>query len=131
MLPSMGGFILNQSVSRERIVKIPATVLAAILIVLTTSFEIWAEQPERLYGIATNAEAKTVSIVVSSTGCTDKSYFSFAVEGDVLIFKRLKRDSCKAMPARETITYALEELGIKPASSFRIGNPVSLTDHLF
>jgi hypothetical protein len=69
--------------------------------------------------------------MVSSTGCTDKSYFSFALEGDVLIFKRIKRDTCKAMPRRDTITYSLDELGIKPESSFRIGNPITLTKHVF
>ncbi len=90
-----------------------------------------AEKSDILYGIAMDAEAKTVSIVVASSGCTDKSYFNFTLEGDVLFFKRIKRDACKAMPRREVLTYTLKELGIRPDSEFRIGNPISLTEHVF
>ncbi|MEN6438082.1 MAG: hypothetical protein ABFD97_05825 [Syntrophobacter sp.] len=111
--------------------KVIALIVTAILLALATPFQARAQQPERIYGFEANAEAKTISIVVSSTGCTDKSYFSFAVEGDILTFKRVKRDSCKAMPSRETIRYTLDELGIKPESSFRIGNPISLTERIF
>jgi len=109
--------------------------IAFLLAVISIAFALpciaWAEQAESIFGLAVDAEAKTVSIVVSSSGCTDKSYFSFALEGDVLIFKRIKRDACKAMPSRQAVTYSLEELGIKPESSFRIGNPITLTEHVF
>ena len=91
----------------------------------------WAEETEPIFGIATDTEKKTLSIVVKSTGCTDKSYFSFSLEGDVLTFKRIKRDTCKAMPSREAVTYSLEELGIKPQKPFRLGNPISYSEHLF
>ena len=89
-----------------------------------------AQQAEPILGLATDAEAKTVSIMVSSSGCTDKSYFSFALEGDVLTFKRIKRDACKAMPCRHTVTYSFEELGINPESAFRIGNPLCLSENV-
>jgi hypothetical protein len=91
----------------------------------------WADEAESIFGIATNAEKKTLSIEVLSSGCTDKSYFSFALEGGVLTFKRIKRDACKAMPSRHAITYSLEELGIKPQKPFRLGNPISYSEHLF
>lgn len=91
----------------------------------------WADETESIFGIATDAEKKTLSIVVKSTGCTDKGYFSFALEGDVLTFKRIKRDDCKAMPRREAVTYSLEELGIKPQKPFRLGNPISYSERLF
>ncbi len=76
-------------------------------------------------------EAKTVSIDVSSTGCTDKSYFSAALDGDVLTFKRIRRDACKAMPRRQTIVYTIAELGLKPNASFRLGNPLVISDKFF
>lgn len=105
--------------------------LAVVFIALALSSKVQAEQAEPLFGVVTNAKAKTVEIVVSSSGCTDKSYFSFGLEGNVLTFKRIRRDACKAMPRPHGITYSLEELGIKPGSSFRLGNPISLTEDLF
>lgn len=86
---------------------------------------------EPIFGIVTDAKAKTLSIIIDSSGCTDKSYFSFSLEGDVLTFKRIMRDACKAMPSRESLTYSLEELGIEPESPFRLGNTISFTGKLF
>ncbi len=111
--------------------KIAMLLFAAVMVSFTPASGVPAVGAEPLYGVATDARAKTVSIIVASSGCTDKSYFSFALEGDALVFKRIKRDSCKAMPERKAITYSLEELGIKPESAFRIGNPISLTGNLF
>jgi hypothetical protein len=111
--------------------KTTAFLLACIFIAFALPCQAGAEQVESLFGLATDAEAKTVSIMVSSSGCTDKGYFSFALEGDVLIFKRIRRDACKAVPGRHAITYSLEELGIKPDSAFRIGNPITLTENVF
>jgi hypothetical protein len=105
--------------------------IVAILIFFSLASDVHAEGTELLYGLATDVEAKTVSIIIASSGCTDKSYFSFALDGDVLLFKRIRRDACKAMPMRQAITYSLEELGIRPESNFRIGNPISLTENLF
>lgn len=105
--------------------------LVVVAIFLAPVREVRADGDEPLYGIATDADAGKVSIVVASTGCTDKSYFSFSLEGDVLLFKRIKRDPCKAMPRRETLDYSLKELGIKAETPFRIGNPISLTERIF
>ncbi len=105
--------------------------LAVAAVFFVQAGEVRAEGAEPLYGIATDADAGKVSIVVASTGCTDKSYFSFSLEGDVLLFKRIKRDPCKAMPRREMLDYSLKELGIKADTPFRIGNPISLTERIF
>jgi hypothetical protein len=108
-----------------------AILLAGISIAFALTCRAGAEQAEPLFGLTADAGAKTVSIVVSSSGCTDKSYFSFTLEGDVLIFRRIRRDACKAMPGRQAITYSIEELGIKADSAFRIGNPITLTENVF
>ena len=88
-------------------------------------------QTEPLFGIAADAEKKTLSIVVKSSGCTGKGDFSFAMKGDVLTFKRIRRDDCKAMPQRHTIIYSVEELGIDSREPFRLGNPISYSERLF
>lgn len=101
------------------------------LIAISGAMSALAQQPEPIYGISTDATEKTLTVIVKSTGCTDKSYFSFSMEGDLLTFKRIRRDACKAMPMRHPITYSLEELGIVPQKPFRLGNPISYVQHLF
>jgi hypothetical protein len=105
-----------------------AVAVLGILVLFSTAH---AEETETLLGVAVNPEAKTITIDVSSSGCTDKGYFTFALENDVLIFKRIKRDACKAMPHRTTITYSLAEIGIKSGSSLRIGNAITFSEKLF
>jgi hypothetical protein len=107
--------------------------IIAVLLIFSSIFltmPALADQTEPLFGIVTDTEKKTLSIWVESSGCTDKSYFTFTLEDDVLTFKRIKRDACKAMPMRHAITYSLEELGIKPQKLFRLGNPISYSEHL-
>ncbi len=108
-------------------------IVAMLLAVVTISAAMpaQAQQVEPIYGISTDAKAKTLTVVFVSTGCSDKSYFSFGLENDVLTFKRLQRDACKAMPMRHPITYSLEELGIDPQKPFRIGNPIVYSQYLF
>lgn len=105
-------------------------VLLALAVVLFSQSAL-AGGIEPVFGIATDAGRKTLSIEVASSGCTDKGYFSFVLEDGVLTFTRIKRDSCKAMPERCTIVYSLDELGIDPQESFRLGNPISYSNHLY
>lgn len=108
--------------------------ITAILIALVSIFitgPALAQQPEPIYGVSTDAGGKTLTVVFSSTGCSDKSYFSFSFENDVLTFRRVMPDACKAMPMRHPITYSLEELGIDPQKPFRLGNPISYSRYLF
>lgn len=107
-----------------------------ILFVLFFLAVVWvcmshASGPDALFGIKVDPAAKTVAVEVSSTGCTDKSYFSASLDGDVLTFKRIRRDACKAMPRPHTLVYTFSELGIKPNSSFRLGNFIACSDHHF
>ncbi len=109
--------------------KIIAMLLAVITISAATPA--LAQQVEPVYGISTDAKEKTMTVVFDSTGCSDKSYFSFGFENDLLTFKRVKRDACKAMPMRHPVTYSLKELGVDPQKPFRLGNPISYSQHLF
>ncbi|MCE5333606.1 MAG: hypothetical protein LLG06_03360 [Desulfobacteraceae bacterium] len=90
-----------------------------------------AAMEDVLFGISINSEAGTVSIDVSSTGCTDKSYYNAALESNILTFKRIRRDECKAMPRRHTLVYTFAELGLKRNSHFQLGNPIVISDNFF
>jgi hypothetical protein len=90
-----------------------------------------AEKPELLYGVSMDRQAKTLTIIVRASGCTEKSDIAFSLEGDTLTFTRSMPDSCKAMPERFAITYTLKELGIDPKACFRIGNPITLRDYVY
>ncbi len=106
-------------------------ILLAFMSILFVLSACWADETEPIFGISADAENKTLSIVVESSGCTDKSYFGFAFRDGVLTFKRMRRDACKGVPSRLAITYSLEELGIDPRKTFRLGNPISYSDHFF
>ncbi|MCE5243029.1 MAG: hypothetical protein ABFD98_16485 [Syntrophobacteraceae bacterium] len=110
--------------------KIVVLLILANLVLVAPTPAACADRLEPLYGVATDDRAKTLTITVAASGCTEKSHFTFEFDGDTLVFRRTMPDSCKAMPQRFAITYTLKELGIAPESSFCIGNPISLRDHV-
>lgn len=110
--------------------KIAVVLILANLILVAPVPAARADRLETLYDVATDDRAKTLTITVAASGCTEKSDITFEFDGDTLVFRRAMPDSCKAMPQRFAITYTLKELGIAPEASFRIGNPISLRDHV-
>jgi hypothetical protein len=101
--------------------------LLALLLAASTAR---AEVREALLGLATDFSAKTVTIQVVSSGCTDRGDFRPDFSSDVLTFYRLRRDACKALPEMIGLSYTLEELGIDPHKPFRVGNPFIVNEHL-
>jgi hypothetical protein len=77
---------------------------------------------EKLLGLTFDDEKKEVTIKVTSTGCTDKSYFQFKVRGSVIEIIRTKRDACKRMPFATSLTYSLAETGITANKTYTVKN---------
>ncbi|HAC64724.1 MAG TPA: hypothetical protein DCF68_14610 [Cyanothece sp. UBA12306] len=68
---------------------------------------------------------KTVTIIVTSTGCTSKENFTSTLhksEPPIVTFIRLKPDLCKAAPQPYPIRFGLEEVG---AMNFQTTNVFS------
>lgn len=77
---------------------------------------------EKLLGLTFDDEKKEVTIIVTSTGCTEKNYFQFKVRGSVIEVIRTKRDECKRMPFATSLTYSMTEAGIQPNKVYVIKN---------
>lgn len=80
-------------------------------------------RPEALLGLRVDGERGQLVLEVSDSGCTTKQDFKIERAGDELTVVRLRRDACKMMPQRGTVTFTFEELGLKPHQSFTIRNP--------
>ena len=83
---------------------------------------------EPLY--AANAGRETLTIRVSSNGCTAKADFVFYVErkgGAVtLAFGRKRLDSCKSFAMGSTeLAFSWTELGLDPRAPVRLLNPLT------
>ncbi|MDJ0703147.1 MAG: hypothetical protein QNJ46_07705 [Leptolyngbyaceae cyanobacterium MO_188.B28] len=76
--------------------------------------------PEILHGLAI-AET-TVTITVTSTGCTDKSDFEIQLQKSsppVVTFVRVNPDLCRAAPHSVDIIFSIKEVG---ADNFTVAN---------
>ena len=96
-----------------------------LLILLSFMFIIplaYGGEPENLLGISLNFDKKEITIKVVSSGCTQKSDFSFLVKDNTITVIRNKRDECKAEPEEISLTYSLKEAGIDPNKPFLILN---------
>ena len=78
--------------------------------------------PEKLLGITFDYDKGEVTLIVVSSGCTQKSDFIFEVKGDSLTVIRKKPDDCKTMESPEHLTYTLKEANIDPNKSYVILN---------
>ena len=78
--------------------------------------------PERLLGITFDYDKGEATLIVVSSGCTQKSDFMFEIKGDSLTVIRKKPDECKAMESPEHFTYTLKEANIDPNKSYVILN---------
>lgn len=107
----------------------PSIIFCMLFIILAASTA-RAEFRETLLGLQTDFRAKTLTIEVMGSGCTDESYFRLEFANDLLTIYRLKRDACKAAPMKTSITYRLDELGIDPNKPFRVGNPFIVNEYL-
>lgn len=77
---------------------------------------------ETLHGL--QVDERTVTIVVTSTGCTKKQDFivvSDKSQPPTVTFSRLIPDYCKAAPSPYPIKFSLEEIGAK---EFKVANTV-------
>lgn len=81
-----------------------------------------AGNPEKLLGITLDNDKSEITIQVVSSGCTQRSDFSFEMKGDTLTVVRVKKDECKAMESQIQFSYSLKEAGINPNKPFVIGN---------
>ena len=77
---------------------------------------------EKLLGISFNYEAKEFVVTVVSTGCTDKTSFSFIINTNTIKIERIKKDDCKAMPEAINLVYSFEESGISADKSYTVVN---------
>jgi len=97
----------------------------SLLILLSFIFiipSVYGGEPEKLLGVSLNFDKKEITIKIVSSGCTQKSDFSFLVKDDTITVIRNKKDDCKAMPEEISLTYSLKEVGIDPNKSFKILN---------
>lgn len=103
--------------------------LAFFLLLLAVSTQAKAEQLEYLLGLETDFDARQIVLVVASSGCTNKGDFRVELKDAVLTVYRLQRDACKRMPFRERMVFSLDELGISPHKSFKLGNPIVVNEN--
>ncbi len=84
----------------------------------------------RLLGAEVGAREPTVSIVVSSNGCTEKSQFAPVISRDGdhearVGFRRIEEDRCRAFMAEgKRLTWTFDELGISGATRVTISNRI-------
>jgi hypothetical protein len=90
----------------------------------------FAEKSEKLLGMSTDFDGKTLTIEVASSGCTSKGSFRLDFKNNTLTVYRIDRDACKAMPSKVKFTYSLEEAGINPHKPFKVGNSFIVNENL-
>ncbi|MDD2319126.1 MAG: hypothetical protein PHO83_03640 [Geobacteraceae bacterium] len=104
--------------------------VAVFSLMLLCASTVFAEDKEVLLGVATDFSASTITFDVVGSGCTDKSSFRMDFSDKVLTVFRTRRDTCKAMPEKTSLTYTLDELGINPHKPFAIGNYFLVNENL-
>ncbi len=97
---------------------------------ICSSLAVAAEPMEPLLGLSADFGAGTLTLVVVSTGCTEKGDFRVKLDDGVLKVERLRVDACKAMPMKAPITWTLDELGISPHTPFHVGNPFLVNEYI-
>jgi len=106
------------------------SIICCMLFMLLAASTAGAEVRETLLGLQTDFRAKTLTIEVMGSGCTDEGYFRLTFKDGVLTVYRLKRDACKAMPQKTSLSYPLDTLGIDPHKPFRVDNPFMVNENL-
>ncbi len=96
--------------------------LAMALLAATTALP-GERRPEKLLGLDADDEKGRLTFVVWASGCTEKADFRVERSGKALTLIRLRRDSCKMMPQRTSLTFTLEEVGLEPHDVFTVTNP--------
>lgn len=104
--------------------------LYSMLFILLGASAALAEQKEVLLGLTTDFDKETLTIEVASSGCTESKDFRLDFADNVLTVFRTRRDACKAMPGRLSLTYPLREAGIGPHKPFRVGNAFLVNENL-
>ncbi|GAB4302979.1 MAG: hypothetical protein Kow0096_24840 [Thiohalomonadaceae bacterium] len=97
---------------------------------LTTPAQAGEGHVERLLGLTTDFEAGQIIFTVASSGCTERGDFRIEFRNNTLTLYRLRTDTCKAMPQRIPLAYALTELGLSPHQGFAIGNHFIVNENL-
>jgi len=88
------------------------------------------EPPELLLGVGTDFDAGRITFVVASSGCTTRADFRCDLKDGTLTLVRERRDSCKAMPQRQSIAFTLKELGLSPHQPFTLGNRLIVNENV-
>jgi hypothetical protein len=79
-------------------------------------------KPEKLLGLHADADRGQLAFEVWTGGCTEKRSFRVERTGTELTLFRLERDGCKMVPQAATITFGLDELGLKRDQPFTVRN---------
>ena len=85
--------------------------------------------PGTVFGAAVNPD--TVDFLVSSNGCTDKTYFEVDVDrrgddGARVELRRIRTDNCRAfVPDGARVSWSYAELGLDPGMEVTVSNAVS------
>lgn len=105
-------------------------IICCVIVMLLGATAAKGEVREALLGLQTDFTAKTLTIEVASTGCTDRNHFRLDFSDGILTAYRTMKDTCKAMPQKTSLTYKLDELGIDPHRPFMVGNPFIVNEFL-
>ncbi len=102
----------------------PAVLFAgvAIFILMLFSFNNQQTRTEKLLGVSFNYNSKEITIDVVSTGCTVKNDFQFKVSNNIITVIRKKRDECKSIPEKISLTYSFTEAGLSADKTYTIKN---------
>jgi hypothetical protein len=98
-------------------------VLAACAVGAASAVAAAEGKPEKLLGLRVDAEKGELAVEVWSGGCTTRKDFRVDRAGEDLTVVRLRRDDCKMVPERATVTFTYAELGLKPHQAFTVRNP--------
>jgi len=104
--------------------------LCSMLFILLGASAALAEQKEVLLGLTTDFDKEALTIGVASNGCTERKDFRLDFADNVLTVFRTRRDACKAMPGKLSLTYTLREAGLSPHKPFRVGNAFMVNENL-
>ncbi len=99
-----------------------AALLACAAAAVTASAGPAGGKPEKLLGLRADADRGQLVFEVWTGGCTEKRSFRVERSGAELTLIRLERDACKMMPQATTVSFTLDELGLKPHQPFTVRN---------
>jgi hypothetical protein len=110
--------------------KIISNVLFILAISIAGLNRGFSESLENLLGISTDLDKGEITIQAASSGCTVKKDFRFVYQKDILAVYRTKRDSCKAMPEKISLTYKMKDVGVVPNKAFSLSNRIIVNYNL-